>query len=70
MGRKKTVVDVPTREEIYRNNMPRRVLSLDISTACIGISLICDNGGDVPEILEITHVSPKYLRMLKALKHL
>lgn len=70
MGRKKTVVDVPTREEIYRNNMPRRVLSLDISTACIGISLICDNGSDVPEILEITHVSPKIPKNVKGIEAL
>ena len=59
MGRKKTVVTEPTREEIYRNNLPRKVLSLDISTACVGITLIRDNGDDIPEILEITHVSPK-----------
>ena len=68
MGRKKEIK--PTREEIYRNNMPRRVLSLDISTACIGISLICDNGDDVPEILEITHVSPKISSKIKGIEAL
>lgn len=68
MGRKKEVK--PTKAEIYRDNMPRRVLSLDISTACIGISLICDNGTDVPEILEITHVSPKVSSKIKGIEAL
>ena len=68
MGRKKEIK--PTKAEIYRSNMPRRVLSLDISTACIGISLICDNGTDVPEILEITHVSPKVSSKIKGIEAL
>lgn len=63
-------MELPTREEIYRNNMPRRVLSLDISTACIGISLICDNGSDIPEILEITHISPKIPKNVKGIEAL
>jgi hypothetical protein len=68
MGRKKEIK--PTKAEIYKSNMPRRVLSLDISTACIGISLICDNGTDVPEILEITHVSPKVSSKIKGIEAL
>lgn len=68
MGRKKEIE--PTKEEIYKNNLPRRVLSLDISTACIGISLICDNGNDIPEILEITHVSPKVSGKIKGIEAL
>lgn len=68
MGRKKEVK--PTKAEIYRDNMPRRVLSLDISTACIGISLICDNGDDIPKILEITHVSPKVSSKIKGIEAL
>lgn len=70
MARKKIEKHIPTKEEIYKNNMPRRVLSLDISTACIGISLICDNGTDVPEILEITHVSPKVPKSVKGIEAL
>jgi hypothetical protein len=68
MGRKKEVK--PTKAEIYRDNMPRRVLSLDISTACIGISLICDNGDEIPEILEITHISPKISTKIKGIEAL
>lgn len=68
MGRKKEIKS--TKAEIYKSNMPRRVLSLDISTACIGISLICDNGTDVPEILEITHVSPKVSSKIKGIEAL
>lgn len=70
MGRKKTVVTEPTREEIYRNNLPRKVLSLDISTACVGITLIRDNGDDIPEILEITHVSPKIPKKINGIEAL
>lgn len=35
------------------------ILGLDISTACIGISIIYDNGVDEPTVEMISHVSPK-----------
>ena len=38
---------------------PSLILGLDISTACIGISIIYDNGVDEPQIEFISHVSPK-----------
>lgn len=38
---------------------PSVILGLDISTACIGISIVYDDGINNPEILEITHISPK-----------
>ena len=35
------------------------ILALDISTTCIGVSIVYDDGLTKPNILEITHVSPK-----------
>ena len=53
-------------ENIY----PRVVLGLDISTACIGASIILDNGEDIPQILKITHVSPKISNKIKGMEAL
>ena len=38
---------------------PRIILGLDISTACIGVSIVKDNGGDKPEILYLSHKTHK-----------
>jgi hypothetical protein len=38
---------------------PRIIMGLDVSTACIGVSIIADMGDGKPEIIKITHVSPK-----------
>lgn len=35
------------------------ILGLDISTSCIGVSIVYDDGKEKPEILKITHVVPK-----------
>lgn len=50
--------------EIIKNNpikvpFPSLILGLDISTACIGISIIYDDGINEPIIEFISHVSPK-----------
>lgn len=45
--------------EKEKNIYPSVILGLDISTACIGISIVYDDGVNQPEILEITHISPK-----------
>ena len=37
------------------NVYPRIILGLDVSTACIGVSVIKDNGSDKPEILYLGH---------------
>ena len=37
----------------------RIILGLDVSTKCIGISIIEDNGEDIPKIIAITHKKPK-----------
>ena len=41
-----------------------------MSTACIGASIIVDKGDDVPEILKITHVSPKISSKIKGIETL
>ena len=35
------------------------ILSLDVSTACIGICLLLDDGSDYGKIIELTHINPK-----------
>ena len=52
------------------NVYPRIVLGLDISTACIGVSIVQDNGDDKPKILKITHVSPKISNKIKGIEAL
>lgn len=44
---------------------PRVILGLDVSTTCIGASIVLDNGTTTPEILYITHVSPKISSKIK-----
>lgn len=50
--------------EIIKNNpiktpFPSLILGLDISTACIGISIVYDDGINEPIVEFISHVSPK-----------
>lgn len=45
-------------EKINNKNYPSKILGLDISTACIGVSIIIDNGETI-EIEKITHITPK-----------
>ena len=41
-------------------NKPRLILGLDVSTACIGVSLVLDeDNGEQPKLVLLTHVSPK-----------
>jgi len=42
-------------EKLY----PSLILGLDISTTCIGISIVYDDGVDEPHVEMISHVSPK-----------
>ena len=53
-------------EKIY----PSLVLGLDISTACIGISIVYDDGVKEPEIIKITHVVPKLPSKIKGIEAL
>lgn len=49
---------------------PSLILGLDISTACIGISVIYDDGVNEPLIELISHVSPKIDKSIKGIEAL
>ena len=50
---------------------PRIILGLDISTACIGCSIVKDYGvGTKPEIIALTHKSPKVPTKIKGIEAL
>lgn len=63
MARKKEEVK---EEKVY----PSLVLGLDISTACIGISVVYDDGVNEPQIELISHVSPKLPKEIKGIEAL
>jgi hypothetical protein len=56
--------------KIEENKYPRIILGLDVSTVCIGVSIVADFGEGNPEILKITHVSPKVSSKIKGLEAL
>ena len=49
---------------------PRVVLGLDISTACIGVSVVKDDGKNIPEILYLSHKTPKVSHKIKGIEAL
>lgn len=49
---------------------PRVIMGLDVSTACIGVSIVVDNGEDKPKILKLTHISPKVNKKIKGIEAL
>ena len=49
---------------------PKLILGLDISTACIGIAIIYDDGETLPQIELISHVSPKISKEIKGIEAL
>lgn len=46
------------------------VMGLDISTACIGVSIVKYDGSSTPEILKITHIVPKIKKGIKGIEAL
>ena len=59
-----------TNGELKNDVYPRIILGLDISTACIGVCIVKDNGGDKPEILYLSHKTPKISRKIKGIEAL
>ena len=59
-----------TNGEFKNDVYPRIILGLDISTACIGVCIVKDNGGDKPEILYLSHKTPKISRKIKGIEAL
>ena len=49
---------------------PSLILGLDISTSCIGASIILDKQGEEPEIIKITHIVPKISPKIKGIEAL
>ena len=52
------------------NKYPRIILGLDVSTSCIGVSVVKDNGSDKPEILYLGHKTPKISNKIKGIESL
>jgi hypothetical protein len=58
-------------EAIKENKYPRIIMGLDVSTVCIGVSIIADFGNcETPEIMKITHISPKVSSKIKGIEAL
>ena len=51
-------------------NIHRVILGLDISTSCIGASIVIDDGESKPKIVKITHIAPKVDRNIKGIESL
>ena len=54
----------------FRNSEPSLILGLDISTACIGASVIYDDRHNIPQIKYITHIVPKIAKDIKGIEAL
>jgi hypothetical protein len=58
-------------KNIVNSVYPRTILGLDISTACIGVCVVKDYGdNDKPEILYLSHKTPKIPRKIKGIEAL
>ena len=57
-------------ESSSNKKYPKLILGLDISTACIGIAIIYDDGETLPQIELISHVSPKISKDIKGIEAL
>lgn len=58
------------KEEIKDVIYPRYILGLDISTACLGVCVIKDDGVNIPEILYLGHKTPKVSNKIKGIESL
>ena len=55
---------------LFDSIYPRFVLGLDVSTACIGVCVLKDNGDDKPEIMYLSHKTPKIPKKIKGIEAL
>ena len=46
------------------------LLGLDVSTQCIGVTILLDDGSDYGKIIELTHISPKTPSKIKGIEQL
>lgn len=52
------------------NKKQRILLGLDVSTKCIGVTILLDDGSDYGQIIELTHISPKVPKKIKGFEAL
>lgn len=52
------------------NNKKDIIMSLDISTSCIGITILENDGSEFGKIIEMTHVNPKVSNKIKGIESL
>ena len=53
------------------NNYPRIIMGLDVSTSCIGVVIVKDDGkSNKPELLKMCHISPKIKKEYNGLEAL
>lgn len=57
-------------EEVKDIVYPRIILGLDISTSCIGVCVVEDDGENKPKILHLSHKTPKISRKIKGIEAL
>jgi hypothetical protein len=57
-------------EELKETIYPRIILGLDISTSCIGVCVVEDDGVNKPKILHLSHKTPKINRKIKGIEAL
>lgn len=48
----------------------RVILGLDVSTSCVGASIVIDDGVSKPKIVKITHIAPKIDKSIKGIESL
>lgn len=58
------------RYENLEKKIHRVILGLDISTTCIGVSVVIDDGESTPQIVKITHIAPKIPNNIKGIESL
>lgn len=63
-------VENNVRYEELEQKVHRVILGLDISTSCIGVSIVIDDGESLPKIVKMTHVTPKIPRGVKGIEAL
>jgi hypothetical protein len=49
------------------SNNSKISLGLDVSTQCIGVCLLLDDGSDYGKIIELTHINPKIPKSVKGI---
>lgn len=67
---KKKKIEEDIKQENTTEQLPKIVMGLDISTTCIGVCILEDDGSEYGKVLELTHISPKVPRKIKGIKSL